>query len=191
MAIKIEGLFKDLNEYSNCIYIKISELNINRNLGIIKVKINVFMQKEYANKYEKKIAKTIPHDHKIKDINLYSPVDLNYLYFKNKNKQWQLTSIKDSYIFYTYEREKDKLKIPTFDLIDNTIEEIDFDIKGNQKLIKKKKKKAVKKIHSVKDIYIYKLNYNYLNNPWDFVYNKITKSLYTTFNKKNIKHVNI
>ena len=51
MALLIQGKFKDLRQYRDSLYVRIEELHVQRSLGIINIKLQVFMTAESAVEY--------------------------------------------------------------------------------------------------------------------------------------------
>lgn len=188
MAILIEGKFKDLYEYSNGLYVKIDELCVKRSLGIIEVKLQLFMNSASARNYRVHSMKNLTQPTQIIAPRHCQPVNpANLKVFKTES--WVDFKINLNHTLLAFQPETETVEVPTYNLVDAIEEHVDFDDKGNQILISHHTKKPVKKIHRTKKQVIYKISQEYLNNPYTFAYVEIRKYLTETFKNYNIKNI--
>lgn len=188
MALLIEGKFKDLYQYSDTLYARISELTIKRNLGIIEVELDFFMNPESASKYKVNSIKSLNSTIEIKVDDEHLPVNLQHLQYL-KNGEWLPAGLQHRYVLLTYTEDTETFEIPTFDLEEEIQPIIDFDANGNQLLTNKLIKKPIKRVHSTRERLIYKINQQLMNQPYEWVYLQMYQLFAETFNEYQIKNI--
>ena len=190
MAILIEGKFRDLDQASNILYVRVEELIIRRGIGVIEIKLDFFMHLEAAQKYKIQSLKTLKNK---KDLRIITdpenlPLNLKYLQYY-EDGEWKPFQVNERLTLLAFSEGVELVEIPTFEVVEQTESIIDFDELGNQILFEKIKKKPVKKIQQTRENSIYKINKDYLNEPYGWIYKKISRYLAETFKNFNVKKI--
>lgn len=190
MAVLIEGKFRDLDQASSILYARVDELTIKRSIGVIEIKLDFFMHLDAAQEYKIHSLKTLKNKNNLSVTtdpeNL--PLNLKYLQYY-EDGEWKPFQVNERLTLLAFSEGVELIEIPTFEVVEQKESIVDFDESGNQIVFEKIKKKPVKKIQQTRENSIYKINKDYLNEPYGWVYKKISSYLAETFKDFNIKKI--